>query len=271
MTKNDDHALIVCPLSLQPFFTPVIASDGHTYELYYLLRYIISRSNMPFISPVTRKPMDRLLIRNRALEVAHPNSEGFHLPFSFETWQQFVQLSARCSFYFSEFIYPDEPPSKPSVSSTWHPYVAECLLLSPHTQLYSALRYLAPILTGIRNEEEMKTACELLKVCNAETIQWLCFDNMTTKWEKHLTNNNCQLLHEMFYKNGNVPVYMAETFILMSNAMANESTKMKLQLFWVEYFCVTGRKISDDKLLDMYGYFFENTAISPYNWIKLCG
>jgi hypothetical protein len=58
----------VCPITLEGMHCPVVASDGHTYELEAIVR--VARTGTTFRSPLTREPLATWVAYNRALVVA---------------------------------------------------------------------------------------------------------------------------------------------------------------------------------------------------------
>ena len=58
----------VCPITLEGMPCPVVASDGHTYELEALVR--VARTGATFRSPLTREPLATWVAYNRALVIA---------------------------------------------------------------------------------------------------------------------------------------------------------------------------------------------------------
>lgn len=52
-----------CPIAQEPCTDPVIASDGFTYERDAILRWIVQSGT----SPMTREPLDSLVVRNEAV------------------------------------------------------------------------------------------------------------------------------------------------------------------------------------------------------------
>jgi hypothetical protein len=54
----------VCPITLAPMADPVVASDGHTYERAAILKCMVVSG---YTSPMTRQPIEPILIPNRAL------------------------------------------------------------------------------------------------------------------------------------------------------------------------------------------------------------
>jgi len=57
-----------CPVTQMPCVDPVVASDGHTYERDVILRLIAD--DKP--SPLTRDPLNSLVVENRELIRLHP-------------------------------------------------------------------------------------------------------------------------------------------------------------------------------------------------------
>ena len=74
MTQNETLPLsssnkVTCPLTLDTMYCPVVASDGHTYEMQALVT-LASRSDLnstPLKSPMTREPLETWMVYNRAL------------------------------------------------------------------------------------------------------------------------------------------------------------------------------------------------------------
>lgn len=66
--ERDVCDAFTCPVSLQPFRIPVIASDSHTYEMDSLLHIVANRSlgsSVTFTSPLTRESMRSEVTYNR--------------------------------------------------------------------------------------------------------------------------------------------------------------------------------------------------------------
>lgn len=61
---------VECPITMEPCVDPVVASDGHTYERDAILT-LLSRSDRPQ-SPLTRQPLNDIVVPNRALATVHP-------------------------------------------------------------------------------------------------------------------------------------------------------------------------------------------------------
>ena len=61
---------VECPITMEPCVDPVVASDGHTYERDAILT-LLSRSFSP-LSPLTRQPLNDIVVPNRALAIAYP-------------------------------------------------------------------------------------------------------------------------------------------------------------------------------------------------------
>lgn len=71
MPKRNQDTRPVCPISLEPFTDPVVASDGWTYERFAIEQWMITSSTSPCVSGHTLSPV---LYPNHALKPFLPKS-----------------------------------------------------------------------------------------------------------------------------------------------------------------------------------------------------
>ena len=66
-------AFVACPITLEYMHCPVLASDGHTYELSAILqlhrKHVLEGATENFLSPLTREPLKDCVFYNRSLKL----------------------------------------------------------------------------------------------------------------------------------------------------------------------------------------------------------
>lgn len=69
----NNHDLVTCPISLGIPRYPILASDGHTYELNAFIKYIEEKSK---ISPTTRQPITSVIYQNQLKATLDESSDA---------------------------------------------------------------------------------------------------------------------------------------------------------------------------------------------------
>lgn len=68
MNSEQLKNMIICPISGLVFFNPYVASDGMTYELFYLYKLFTSNKGKRVISPITNKTLKKCIFPNKKMK-----------------------------------------------------------------------------------------------------------------------------------------------------------------------------------------------------------